>query len=285
MGSRHMRLKIQPFFQRLLILAALLLLLLACGQHGVWTQGGIAGRSAVDGFFFVQISDTHFGDRDHLIRTRQLVDQINALPYEIACVVHTGDIFADNVTDAAVRTEGLDLLRRLKFPLHLLPGNHDILEAHLESTLLEYTREVGPLMDRVEYKGVVLVLAYTEPAARGFAISGYDPLKALETAFKEAEGKPIILFHHRPAVDDYYEFAQYPGWDPAARSALEALLRAYRVRAVITGHFHRDELHWLGDIPIFSAAPVAGYWGRQATFRLYEYRDGRLGYRTVYLRE
>jgi hypothetical protein len=57
------------------------------------------------------------------------------------------------------------------------------------------------------------------------------------------------------------------------------------VQAVITGHFHRDELHWLDGIPIFAAPPVAAYWGRQASFRLYEYRDGRLGYRAVYLQE
>jgi hypothetical protein len=30
---------------------------------------------------------------------------------------------------------------------------------------------------------------------------------------------------------------------------------------------------------------VAGYWGRQASFRLYEYRDGRVGYRTIYLQD
>jgi hypothetical protein len=105
----------------------------------------------------------------------------------------------------------------------------------------------------------------------------------MEAIFKQAAGKPILLFHHRPAVDDYYEFALHPGWDPAERRAFETLLRTHRVRGVVTGHFHRDELHWLEDVPVFAAPPVAGYWGRQASFRLYEYRNGRLGYRTVYL--
>jgi UDP-2,3-diacylglucosamine pyrophosphatase LpxH len=62
-------------------------------------------------------------------------------------------------------------------------------------------------------------------------------------------------------------------------------LAGYDVKAVITGHFHRDELHWVGGRPVFAAPPVAGYWGRQASFRLYEYRDGRLSYRTIYLAE
>jgi len=269
--------------KRILIAAALLTL--ACVHHSLEPQGPSAEPGAGIGFYFVQITDTHFGDGDHAARTRKLVDQINGLPYDIACVVHTGDIFADNITDAAVREEGLGVLKRLKAPLHLLPGNHDILEGRLQDTLRVYAREVGPLIHRAEYRGVVFVFAYTEPAAMGFKVSGYDPLPALEAAFAQTAGKPVILFHHRPAVDDYYDFARHPGWDPNARAALEALLRGHRVQAVITGHFHRDELHWLNGIPIYAAPPVAGYWGRQASFRLYEYRDGRLGYRTVYLRE
>jgi hypothetical protein len=60
-------------------------------------------------------------------------------------------------------------------------------------------------------------------------------------------------------------------------------LRAHTIKAVITGHFHRDELHWTDGIPVFSAPPVAGFWGRQASYRLYEYRAGNLSYRTLYL--
>jgi 3',5'-cyclic AMP phosphodiesterase CpdA len=269
--------------KRILIAAALLML--ACVHRGAELQGLSVERSEGVAFYFVQITDTHFGDRDHVERTRTLVDQINGLPYEITCVVHTGDIFADNITDAAVREEGLGVLKRLKAPLHVLPGNHDILENRLENTLRTYTREIGPLIHQAEYRGVVFVIAYTEPAAMGFKVPDYDPLKAIEAAFVQTAGKPVIFFHHRPAVEDYYEFALHPGWDPKARAALETLLRAHRVQAVITGHFHRDEFHWLNGIPVFAAPPVAGYWGRQASFRLYEYRDGRLGYRTVYLRE
>jgi predicted MPP superfamily phosphohydrolase len=236
-------------------------------------------------FFFVQITDTHFGEGDHFERTRRLVEQINRLPYEIACVVHTGDIFADSIADPGVLEAGLHVLRRLKAPLHLLPGNHDILPKDLEKTAAVYTRRVGPLIQRVEYHGVVFILAYTEPLALGFALAGYDPLRELESALAGSAGKPILLFHHRPAVEDYYEFASAPAWGGPARAELEKRLAAHDVKAVITGHFHRDELHWVDGRPVFAAPPVAGYWGRQAGFRLYEYRDGRLGYRTIYLPE
>lgn len=250
-----------------------------------WAEAGPPNAETGPRFYFAQITDTHFGDRDHLERTRRLVDQINRLPYEIACVVHTGDIFADNITDPGVREAGLAVLRRLRAPLHLLPGNHDILQKDLENTAAAYTRHVGPLILRVEYHGVVFVLAYTEPLALGFTLQGYDSLRELESALKGSAGKPILLFHHRPAVDDHYEFAGLPAWAATARAALEGLVSAHDVKAVITGHFHRDELHWVGGRPVFAAPPVAGYWGRQASFRLYEYRDGHLSYRTVYLPE
>lgn len=48
------------------------------------------------------------------------------------------------------------MLKRLNAPLHLLPGNHDILEASLEDTLRIYTREVGPLIHQAEYRAVYL---------------------------------------------------------------------------------------------------------------------------------
>jgi len=262
----------------LLLWQAILLPEICAGSQ---TPGAACGT----GFYFVQISDTHFGERDHLERTRRLVEQINRLPYDIACVVHTGDIFADNITDSSVLDEGLAVLRRLKAPLHLLPGNHDILQNDLERTMTAYARRVGSLIHAAEYHGVVLLFAYTEPLALGFELKDYDILRELEAAFARSTGKPIILFHHRPAVDDYYEHAVHPGWGERARARLVTLLRANNVKAVITGHFHRDELHWAGGIPIFAAPPVAGYWGRQAGFRVYEYCDGQLGYRTVYLPE
>jgi 3',5'-cyclic AMP phosphodiesterase CpdA len=263
--------------------AALVLLIVLAPADGCAASSG--PPSGAVHFYFVQITDTHFGDRDHLERTRRLVDQINRLPYEIACVVHTGDVFADNITDEAIVAQGIAVLGRLKAPVHILPGNHDILQGRLAQTFSAFVRRIGSPIQQVEYHGVVFLCAYTEPAALGFTASGYDPLQALEAALASAAGRPVIVFHHRPAVEDFYENVSHTGWGDAARRRLEKLLLAHNVKAVVTGHFHRDELHWLEGIPVFSAPPVAGYWGRQASFRLYEYRDGRLGYRTIYLEE
>jgi UDP-2,3-diacylglucosamine pyrophosphatase LpxH len=62
-----------------------------------------------------------------------------------------------------------------------------------------------------------------------------------------------------------------------------ALINQYNVKAVITGHFHRDEFHWLDKVPLYVSVPVAEKFGRQAGFRIYEYKNGKLGYTTQYL--
>lgn len=265
------------------VIAAALLVCAAAAAAGALREA--RGEPAPGGtrFHFVQISDTHLGERDHLERARRVVARVNALPFDIACVVHTGDLFADNITDATLLEEALGVFKALKAPLHVVAGNHDILREDLERTRAAFVERVGGLAGRAVYHGVVFAFAYTEPLALGFRLPGYDPLREIAAALAETAGRPVLFFHHRPAVADFYANATHPGWDPQARLALARLLGGLDVKAVITGHFHRDELHWAGGVPVFAAPPVAGYWGRQAAFRVYDYEDGRIGYRTVYL--
>jgi len=134
-----------------------------------------------------------------------------------------------------------------------------------------------------EYKGVTFIFIYTEPLAESIELEGYDPLVELENILQNAKGKPTIVFHHTPSVDDFYKNAMHDSWKPKSRERWEKLLNTYDVKAVLTGHFHRDEHHWLGDTPLYISGPVGGKWGRQATFRIYEYKNGKLGYRTQYI--
>jgi 3',5'-cyclic AMP phosphodiesterase CpdA len=234
-------------------------------------------------FYFVQITDTHFGSRGHDQIAAQMVETINSLPMPIACVIHTGDIIADRLDNPGVLAVATGTLARLKAPLHLTPGNHDILKKRVESTLSVYTNSIGPLAERVDYPDVTFLMVHTEPLDAAAPIDGFDPLDWLEKALAETGDRPVIVCHHRPPVDDFHGGRMHPGWPEATRERWIRLLNRGNVIAVLAGHFHRDELHWLGDVPLFVSAPMAIYWGRQPSFRLYEYRDGRLGYRTIYL--
>jgi len=232
---------------------------------------------------FVQITDTHFGSGENTARSAAAVEQINALSMPIACVIHTGDLLADNIVNETVLITATSTLGRIQVPYHVLPGNHDILRRNLTATLNIYTNRVGPLCATAEYHGVVFLLLYDDPLRLQFNVEGYDPLNWLKTALKKAGRKPVIVCLHSPPVDDFYNNAVHPGWPPEIRARFERLVNAARVKAVIAGHFHRDELRWLGRVPIYVAPAIADYWGRQGAFRIYEYRRGRLSYRTVYL--
>lgn len=238
---------------------------------------------------FVQITDTHFGDTGHYDRTADIVNRINHLPFDIRCVVHTGDIFSDSILRDNVVRRGQAILKKIKPPTYYLPGNHDILrkrgETTLRATAEAYGKHFGPLNHKAEHDGVLFLFAYTEPLAKGFDLPGCDTLEWLEKELQTAGDKPVLLFHHRPSCEDFYNNKVHPGWPTKIRNRWVELVGSANVRGVITGHFHRDEYHWLGHVPLFVAGPVAGFWGRQGTYRVWQYDHGtgRLTYNTEYL--
>ena len=260
------------------------LVFIAVGQTTscVYADKSVTANSQRDHFFFVQITDTHFGDADHYKRTRRIVDGINKLPMKIEFVVHTGDITMDLVNEEEVVTESKAILNKLKAPLYYIPGNHDILAFDINSTRHEYNKQFGKLIQQVQIQGVTFIFMYTEPLATSVAIPGYHPLEQLQALLQDNKGNPVVICHHRPSVTDFYENKKHPGWPEKNRRRWVTLLNDYKVKAVIAGHFHKDEHHWLGAVPLYISAPVAGYWGRQASFRIYEYNNGKISYRTQY---
>jgi len=249
----------------------------------LFVRGGTnAADKKPEHFYFVQITDTHIGDDDHLNQVKKAVKMINALPMKIECVVHTGDITMQDMEEDDVVQDTLDAFQKLKVPVHYVPGNNDILPHRLRPSTDAYTRHFGKLITMKEYHQVVFLFVYTEPLRNSFSVDGYDPLKEVEDCLKKSKGKPVILFHHAPCVTDFYNNAFHEKWNAQNKKKWIALVNQYNVKAVIAGHFHRAELHWLGSVPLYVAPPVAGYWGRQASFRIYEYTDGKIGYRTQY---
>ena len=262
----------------------LLTTLLPCGgQTAAPVPAPLAAPKAKTPVYFVQITDTHFGRRANAARTAKAVEMINALPMKIACVIHTGDITSNRLMHKPTVDESLAVLKKLKAPLHILPGNHDVITRNRIATLEVYTKRVGKLLVEATYEGVAFVGVYTEPLADEFPLEGFDPLKQLDAALKRVKGAPAVVFHHTPCVADFYANRMHHGWPAEARARWTKLLNSHNVAAVLAGHFHRDEHHWLGKVPLYVSASIDGAWGRQASFRLYEYANGKLSYRTQYV--
>lgn len=240
--------------------------------------------SAEDRFYFVQITDTHWGSREGLALTSRAVAAINEIPLKFEFIVHTGDVTADAIADSNVVAKGLAIMKRLPAPVYYVPGNHDILRGDASETAQLFKRHFGPVSQRVDVGGVVCLFFYSEPLTSDHRIKGYDAKEWLDGNLKAAGRKPVLLFQHIPAVYDVRGQAGENAWaDSYGPAWLRFFERNPQVKAVIAGHFHRDELHWVGTTPVYVASSIADFWGRQASFRVYEYRDGRLGYWTVYL--
>jgi predicted phosphodiesterase len=185
--------------------------------------------------------------------------------------------------DPGIINVALSVMKTLPAPIHYVPGNHDILPDKLTATVASYEKNFGPLLSKAECHGVLFLFVYTEPLRKSIPLKGYEPLKWLESTLTEAGDQPVVICTHAASVEDFYGNALHRGWRKEEKARWERLIGSHNVKAVITGHFHRDELHWIGDVPMFVCPPVAGYWERQAVFRIYEYRDGKIGYRTVYM--
>ncbi|MGI6295234.1 MAG: metallophosphoesterase family protein [Armatimonadota bacterium] len=235
-------------------------------------------------FYFAQITDTHFGRDNNAERAAKVVASVNALPVKIEAVVVTGDIFDECILDDKVVQTALDTFKALRPPVYYLPGNNDIVENDQAPAMRDaFIKHIGPLASKTVVKGVVFLMVYTEPLRVNVGVE-FDALKWLKRELDDAGDRPVIIFTHTPVDRDFYLNKMHPGWPDANRKKLESLISANKnVKAVITGHFHRDEFHWIGDTPEFVCPPVSSLFDRQNAYRMYEYNDGKVSYRTIHL--
>lgn len=241
----------------------------------------VLGAPSDSSFYFVQITDTHYGEKENIERTERVIDAISKMPMKIGFVAHTGDITSTRIYDEKLVEDFKRTIGRLELPIYYAPGNHDILSYDLDETYRLFSEHFNPPFYQIEYSGVICLFAYLGPLPK--SLSGGTGLERVEQALKNAGDKPVIIFQHIPVADDFYNNRFSSAWTDLFRQRFVEMINTYNVKAVIAGHFHRDELHWLGRVPLFVSGPVAGYWKRQATYRIYEYRDGQISYRTQYV--
>lgn len=263
------------------------LLVVALFATGCSTAPAVATPRIV---YFAQITDTHHGPGLHQWRFDRAIDGINAAPFPLACVFHTGDFASNNLHRREVAESISNQLSRLSPPVLAVPGNHDTTKRNAPEAVQMFERSIGPLATAFETNGVVFIAVYTEPLRSDLPDLGldYDPIAWLRKTLRETHGKPVIVATHVPPFEDFYAGTVQPGWPESSRRAWEEVLGEGNVVAVVCGHFHRDEVHWdRRGVPTYVAAPIASFWGRQASYRIYELDTltGRLSYRTFYIED
>jgi predicted MPP superfamily phosphohydrolase len=255
-------------------------------------------------FYFVQISDTHFGDKEeHFARAQKVVEAVNSLKEPIEFVILTGDISDGKIADVAVMEKGKKILAGLKYPLHCVPGNCDIYGNAEKMTLRteKYREQFGEACQKFSVNGVNFLSLDVERYRREIHISkpelwpaaNREELKSKELApdtaaakarldqidelFQSMKGEPIIIFQHIPPVSRKYEGYIFPDWPQELEDLWKKYLTENNVLAILTGHFHADAHQWLGNVPIYTCPAICE---AHPAYRLFEYKDGRLSYWT-----
>jgi len=236
------------------------LALSAAGGGAVFVSG-LAGcataattaKAAYDDFYFVQLSDTHWGyqgaaNPDAAVTLRKAVVAVNALAKPPEFIVFTGDLThtTDDPTERRRRlAEFKSIVADLKVKtVRFMPGEHD---ASLDRGAA-YKELFGDTFYSFDHRGVHFIALdnVSDPGAK-IGEAQLDWLKTdLATRDRQA---PIVVLTHRPLFD------LAPKWDWATRDgdAALALLMPFAHVTVFYGHIHQEHHQMTGHIAHHSA--------------------------------
>ena len=206
------------------------------------------GSSASKDFFFVQLSDVHWGFKgdanpDAANTLRKAVDSVNRLDIKPDFIVFTGDL-THTTDDPGERRRRLaefkDIVSKLQVPtVRFMPGEHD---ASLDFGAA-YKEFFGPTFYAFDHKGVHFIALdnVSDPGAK----IGEEQLAwfAKDLSVRK-KTDPIVVLTHRPLFD------LVPKWDWATRDGQQAvdLLMPYQNVTVFYGHIHQEHHHVTGHI-------------------------------------
>ncbi len=230
--------------------------LAAAGGGAVFASsliGNARAKAGYDDFFFVQLSDTHWGysgpanpEADSTLK--KAVEAVNALEIQPDFIVFTGDL-THTTDDSAERrrrmTEFRGIVANLKVKdVRYMPGEHD---ASLDSGAA-YKELFGDTHYSFDHKGVhfVTIDNVSDPGA---SIGDEQLLWLKKDLARYKKTTPIVVFTHRPLFD------LAPAWDWATRDGDKAvaILTEYPNVTVFYGHIHQEHHHMTGHIAHHSA--------------------------------
>ena len=220
---------------------------------GSLAHGAGKGAQQKD-FYFVQLSDTHWGfsgpsaNPDAANTLKKAVAAVNSLESQPDFVVFTGDLThtTDDPQERRKRmAEFRDIVSALKVKeVRYMPGEHDAALDRGEA----YQEFFGKPYYTFDHKGVHFIVLdnVSDPGA----IIGETQLNWLRADLQQLDRKaPIVILTHRPLFD------LYPQWDWATRDGAQAidLLMPYKNVTVFYGHIHQEHHHMTGHIAHHSA--------------------------------
>lgn len=215
--------------------------------------GGNKKAGAYDEFYFVQLSDTHWGFKgpanpDAANMLKRAVAAVNALETQPDFIVFTGDLThtTDDPQERRQRlTEFRDIVSKLNVKnVRFMPGEHD---ASLDNGAA-YKELFGDTHYSFDHKGVHFI-ALDNVSDPGAHIGDAQLAWLKADLSRQKKNAPIVVLTHRPLFD------LAPQWDWATRDGARAveLLMPYANVTVFYGHIHQEHHHQTGHIAHHSA--------------------------------
>jgi hypothetical protein len=257
-------------------------------MSGLYGSALAADRAGAEDFYFVQLSDSHWGysgpaNPDAANTLKKAVAAVNALPIAPEFIVFTGDL-TQTTDDPKERRERMaqfrDIVTGLKAgPVYFMPGEHD---AALDRGAA-FKEFFGKTHYSFTHKGVhFLVLDnVSDPGAR----IGTEQLAWFKSELDKLDRDArIVVLTHRPLFD------LEPKWDWATRDGDQAisLLMPYANVTVFYGHIHQEHHHSTAHISHHAARslifplPVPGSQERRTPLPWDPAAPGKgLGFREV----
>lgn len=203
-------------------------------------QGSAPAGAAAEDFYFVQLSDTHWGFKDDAINPdaentmKKVIAGINALSRQPDFIVFTGDM-THTTNDAKVRRTRMADVRGMLGDLRtkdikFVPGDHDA-NADRGEAYQEYFGKLNYTFDHKGYHFVVL----DNVSDKEFRL-GEAQLQWLAADLAQLpKDTPVIVLTHRPLFELYRPW----GWfTPDGDKAMD-LLRPFKA-TVFYGHIHHE---------------------------------------------
>jgi 3',5'-cyclic AMP phosphodiesterase CpdA len=208
---------------------------------------------------FVQVSDSHLGftgpANPHVEASfARAIAQINALPYEPAFVIHSGDL-----THLATPTQ-FDQVKQMMGGLrtgHVLtvPGEHDSIDDAGQKYRAAFgAGTAGDGWFSFDQQGVHFIGLVNTLSLEKLGHLGTDQLDFVRRdVAKLTSDTPIVVFSHIPL------FAMYPAWGWGTDDAAQVLsyLRRFSSVTCLNGHVHQLFTKTEGNVTFHSATTTA----------------------------
>jgi 3',5'-cyclic AMP phosphodiesterase CpdA len=208
---------------------------------------------------FVQVSDSHLGftGAANTAVTQSFgdaINQINALPYEPAFVMHTGDL--THLATAAQFDQVKQMMGGLRTGKVLtVPGEHD----SIDDTGQKYRAAFGAGTRgdgwySFDMRGVHVIALVNTLSLEKLGHLGTEQLDFVrQDVAGLSSDTPIVVFSHIPL------FAMYPAWGWGTDDAVQALgyLRRFSSVTCLNGHVHQLFTKTEGNVTFHSATTTA----------------------------